>query len=159
MREAEIIVPFQVFAYEELPADDRELVDMAKAMTATSYSPYSHFRVGAALRLADGQVFKGSNQENAAFPSGLCAERTTFFAASANAPEVAPVAVAIAAQTGGTFLENPVAPCGACRQSLLEAETRFKRPIRVLLYGTCGIYVIQSLRDLLPLTFDGSELP
>ena len=159
MREAEIIVPFQVFAYEELPADDRELVDMAKAMTATSYSPYSHFRVGAALRLADGQVFKGSNQENAAFPSGLCAERTAFFAASANAPEVAPVAVAIAAQTGGTFLENPVAPCGACRQSLLEAETRFKQPIRVLLYGTCGIYVTQSLRDLLPLTFDGSELP
>jgi len=159
MREAQIIVPFQVFAYEELSVEDRELVDMAKAMTATSYSPYSRFQVGAALRLADGQVFKGSNQENAAFPSGLCAERTAFFAASANAPEVPPVTLAIAARTGGHFLENLVAPCGACRQSLLEAETRFNQPIRVLLYGTSSTYVIQSIRDLLPLTFDGSELP
>ena len=159
MREAQIIVPYQVFDYEELSAEDRELVDMAIAMTATSYSPYSHFQVGAALRLADGQVFKGSNQENAAFPSGLCAERTAFFAASANAPEVPPVALAIAAQTGGQFLENLVAPCGACRQSLLEAEARFKQEIRVLLYGTSGTYVIRSVRDLLPLTFDGSELP
>ncbi len=159
MREAQIIVPYQVFDYEELSAEDRELVDMAKAMTGTSYSPYSHFQVGAALRLADGQIFKGSNQENAAFPSGLCAERTAFFAASANAPEVPPIALAIAAQTGGQFLENLVAPCGACRQSLLEAETRFKQEIRVLLYGTGGTYVIRSMRDLLPLTFDGSELP
>jgi len=159
MREAQIIVPYQVFDYEELSAEDRELVDMAKAMTGTSYSPYSHFQVGAALRLANGQIFKGSNQENAAFPSGLCAERTAFFAASANAPEVPPVTIAIAAQTGGQFLENMVAPCGACRQSLLEAETRFKQDIRVLLYGTGGTYVIRSMRDLLPLTFDGSELP
>lgn len=159
MREAEIIVPYQVFEYEELSAEDRELVDIAKAMTATSYSPYSHFQVGAALRLADGQIFKGSNQENAAYPSGLCAERTAFFAASANAPEVPPVAIAIAAQAGGHFLKDLVAPCGACRQSLLEAEVRFKQGIRVLLYGTSGTYIIHSMADLLPLTFDGSELP
>ncbi|MBR1800942.1 MAG: cytidine deaminase [Bacteroidaceae bacterium] len=159
MREAQIIVPVQVFSYEELPAEDRELIDIAKAMTTTSYSPYSHFQVGAALRLSDGQIFRGSNQENAAYPTGLCAERTAFFAASANAPEVPPVAIAIAAQTGGAFLENLVAPCGSCRQALLEAEARFQQPIRVLLYGTGGVYVVPSMRDLLPLTFDGSELP
>ena len=115
--------------------------------------------MGAALRLSDGQIFRGSNQENAAYPTGLCAERTAFFAASANAPEVPPVAIAIAAQTGGAFLENLVAPCGSCRQALLEAEARFQQPIRVLLYGTGGVYVVPSMRDLLPLTFDGSELP
>ena len=159
MRETQIIVPIQVFAFEELPQEDRELIDIAKAMTETSYSPYSHFQVGAALRLRDGQIFRGSNQENAAYPSGLCAERTAFFAASANAPEVPPVAIAIAAQTGGQFLEDLVAPCGNCRQALLEAEARFNQPIRVLLYGTKNVYVVPSIRDLLPLTFDGSALP
>lgn len=159
MREAQIIVPVQIYTYEELSAEDRELVDIAKSMTETSYSPYSRFQVGAALRLRDGQIFKGSNQENAAYPSGLCAERTAFFAASANAPDVPPVAIAIAAQTCSKFLEKLVAPCGACRQSLLEAEARFKQPIRVLLYGTSGVYAVPSFRDLLPLTFDGSELP
>ena len=159
MREAQIIVPVQVFSYEELPAEDRELIDIAKAMTTTSYSPYSHFQVGAALRLRDGQIFRGSNQENAAYPTGLCAERTAFFAASANAPAVPPVAIAIAAQTGGAFLKNLVTPCGSCRQALLEAEARFQQPIRVLLYSTGGVYVVPSMRDLLPLTFDGSELP
>ena len=158
MHEVQITVPVQIFAFEELSEEDRQLIEEAKAMTLTSYSPYSRFQVGAALRLADGQVFRGSNQENAAFPSGLCAERTAFFAAAANAPEVAPVALAIAAQTKGAFLKDLVAPCGACRQSLLEAEVRFQQPIRVLLYGTEGVFVIPSVRDLLPLTFDGSEL-
>ena len=106
MREAEIIVPFQVFAYEELPADVRELVDMAKAMTATSYSPYSHFRVGAALRLADGQVFKGSNQENAAFPSGLCAERSAIFAAGAQYPDQPIVMLAIGLAIVGAKIQR-----------------------------------------------------
>ena len=158
MREVKITVPVQVFSFEELTAEDRELVETAKQMTLTSYSPYSHFQVGAALRLRDGQVFRGSNQENAAYPVGLCAERTAFFAASANAPEVPPVCIAIAAQTGGSFIENPVAPCGSCRQALLEAETRFNQPIRVILYGTQSIYIVPSMRDLLPLTFDGSQL-
>ena len=100
----------------------------------------------------------GSNQENAAFPTGLCAERTAFFAAGANAPDVPPVAIAIAAQTKGQFLATPVSPCGQCRQALLEAEIRYKQPIRVLLYGTEGVYVVNSVKSLLPLTFDGSEL-
>ncbi len=158
MKELQITIPVQVFTEAELSIEDRELVEMAKEMTQTSYSPYSHFQVGAALRLRDGQIFKGSNQENAAFPVGLCAERTAFFAASANAPEVPPVCIAIAAQTGGQFLETPIAPCGSCRQALLEAEVRFKQPIRVLLYGRKNIYIAQQVRDLLPLTFDGSQL-
>ncbi len=158
MQELQIPIHIQVFSLEELPEADRELVEIAKAMTKTSYSPYSHFQVGAALRLKDGRIFKGSNQENAAYPVGLCAERTAFFAAGANAPEVPPVSIAIAAQTGGQFIETPVAPCGSCRQALLEAEVRYQEPIRVILYGTKNIFVASNVRDLLPLTFDGSQL-
>ena len=158
MKSIEIKVQIQDFDVEELSDSDRHLVERAKEMTQTSYSPYSEFRVGAAIRLQDGQVFAGSNQENAAYPVGSCAERTTFFYAQANAPEVAPEAIAIAAFTNGHFLEKPISPCGMCRQALLEAETRYGTHIRVLLYGTDGVYVAQSMRDLLPLTFDGSEM-
>lgn len=158
MKSIEIKVQIQFFDVEELSDSDRHLVERAKEMTQTSYSPYSEFRVGAAIRLQDGQVFAGSNQENAAYPVGSCAERTTFFYAQANAPEVAPEAIAIAAFTNGHFLEKPISPCGMCRQALLEAETRYGTHIRVLLYGTDGVYVAQSMRDLLPLTFDGSEM-
>lgn len=143
---------------DELAASDLRIVEEAKAMTAHSYAPYSHFCVGAALLLSDGSVYGGSNQENAAFPVGTCAERSAFFYASAQKPDVAPVAIAIAAQTEGRFTNVPVSPCGMCRQALLEAETRFGTPIRVLLYGEEGVYVVASIRDLLPLTFDGSEL-
>lgn len=158
MKELHIDTLVRCYALEELSSEDRALVEKACQITSTSYSPYSHFQVGAALLLADGQVFLGSNQENAAFPTGLCAERTAFFAASANAPEVPPVAIAIAAQTQGQFLEQPVTPCGQCRQALIEAETRFHQPIRVMLYGTKGVYVVESMHALLPLNFDGSEL-
>ena len=156
----ELLISFSIKCcdLDELDESDRVLIEAAREMTTTSYSPYSHFQVGAAIRLSDGRVFRGSNQENAVFPVGLCAERTAFFAAGANAPDVPPVAIAIAAQTEGRFTERPVTPCGSCRQALLEAETRYQRPIRVLLYGTKGIYVIPCVKDLLPLTFDGSEL-
>lgn len=158
MKEVHIDTLVQCYALEELSSEDCALVEKACQATSTSYSPYSHFQVGAALRLADGRIFLGSNQENAAFPSGLCAERTAFFAASANAPDVAPVAIAIAAQTRGNFLAKPITPCGQCRQALLEAETRFHQPIRIMLYGTEGVYVVESMHALLPLNFDGSEL-
>lgn len=158
MKEFHIDISIEFFALDELAEGDRQLIELAKEMTATSYSPYSHFSVGAALQLEDGQVFTGSNQENAVFPVGLCAERVAFFAASANAPKVAPVTLAIAARNQEGFLAKPVTPCGSCRQALLEAETRFERPIRVVLYGTEGVYVVPSMRALLPLTFDGSEL-
>ena len=158
MKEFTINTSIQFLSLDELTADDIQLVEEARQMTRTSYSPYSHFQVGAALRLADGQIFRGSNQENAAFPTGLCAERTAFFAAQANVPEVPPVCIAIAAYTRGGFTAKPVSPCGSCRQALLEAETRYQQPIRVLLYGTEGVYVIESMKSLLPLNFDGSEL-
>ena len=158
MKELHIDLKFHFCDLQELDAADRLLVQSACEMTATSYSPYSHFQVGAAIRLKDGQVFRGSNQENAVFPVGLCAERTAFFAASASAPGVPPVAIAIAAQTCGSFTAKPVTPCGSCRQALLEAETRFNQPIRVLLYGTEGVYIVPSVKSLLPLTFDGSEI-
>ena len=158
MKELHIDLKIHFFDLHELNDADQMLIRAACEMTETSYSPYSHFQVGAAILLQDGQVFRGSNQENAVFPVGLCAERTAFFAASANAPGVPPVAIAIAAQTGGAFTAKPVTPCGSCRQALLEAETRFGKPIRVLLYGTEGVYVISSVKSLLPLTFDGSEL-
>lgn len=158
MKELHIDLKFQFCTLEELNEADRALVLSARESTSTSYSPYSRFQVGAALRLADGRVFCGSNQENAVFPVGLCAERTAFFAASAAAPDVAPECIAIAAQTGGAFTQYPVTPCGSCRQALLEAEMRFQQPIRVLLYGNTGIYIVPSVQSLLPLTFDGSEL-
>lgn len=158
MKELHIDLKIQFCKLEELNKTDLELIQKAKEMTATSYSPYSQFQVGAAILLRNGKVFLGSNQENAVFPVGLCAERTAFFAASANAPEVPPIAIAIAAQAGGRFTKRPVTPCGSCRQALLEAETRFQQPIRVLLYGTEGIYIVPSVQSLLPLTFDGSEL-
>ena len=158
MKQFSINIPLQLLDFDELSDADRQLVETAKEMTRHSYAPYSRFCVGAALLLADGQVFRGCNQENAAFPVGLCAERSAFFAAGAQAPGIAPVTIAIAAFTQGAFTAKPVSPCGMCRQALLEAETRYQQPIRVLLYGTDGVYVVPSIGSLLPLNFDGSEL-
>ena len=139
--------------WDELSDVQRELVAAAKEMTAKSYSPYSHFSVGAAARLADGRIVRGSNQENAAYPSGLCAERTTLFAANANYPEQAVESLAIACFTGGHFTAKPGAPCGACRQVMVETEHRFGRPMEVILYGEEFIYLFRSAADLLPLVF------
>ena len=145
--------------YDELSATDRQLIDAAKSATQRSYAPYSHFHVGAAALLADGTMITGTNQENAAYPSGICAERTTLFYAGSTHPNTAVVALAIAAYTDGAFTATPIAPCGACRQVMLETEQRHHHPIRTLLYGTEGIYIIEGgIRELLPLTFDASFL-
>ena len=145
--------------YDELTAADRQLIDAAKDATRRSYAPYSHFHVGAAVLLADGTVVTGTNQENAAYPSGLCAERTTLFYAGSTHPDTAVVSLAIAAFTNGAFTTNPIVPCGACRQVMLEIEQRYNHHIRTLLYGTEGIYLIEGgTRELLPLTFNASFL-
>jgi len=144
--------------WDELNEQDQRLLSEAKAMTNTSYSPYSHFSVGAAALLADGTVVKGSNQENAAYPSGLCAERTTLFAANANYPNTPVVALAIACFTQGHFTANPGAPCGSCRQVMLETEHRFNQPMRVLLYGEKTIYIFDKAADLLPIGFFAEDL-
>ena len=153
MRKYEIVSRVEVYSPEELSVDDRQLVEAAMRATETSFAPYSHFHVGAAARLSDGTVFIGSNQEAAAFPSGMCAERTLLYSAMAQHPDMHILSIAIAAQTGGHFLEEPITPCGACRQVMLETEDRQKSDIRVLLYGTKGVHVLHCAKDLLPLCF------
>ena len=153
MRKYEIVSCVEVYALEELSSEDRQLVEAAKRATETSFAPYSHFRVGAAAQLSDGSLFIGSNQEAAAFPSGMCAERTLLYSAMAQHPDKRILSMAIAAQTGGHFLAEPITPCGACRQVMLETEDRQKSDIRILLYGTQGIHVLRCAKDLLPLCF------
>lgn len=146
-------------AYEELSEQDRQLIESAKQATQQSYAPYSQFHVGAAVLLEDGTTITGTNQENAAYPSGLCAERTALFYTSSAHPDKAIVALAIAAYTKGEFTNNPISPCGACRQVMLEIEQRHACPIRILLYGTEAVYVIEGgVSELLPLMFSASFL-
>ena len=159
MKELTLTIPIRVFSYEELDEADRQLIDTARETTRRSYSPYSRFAVGAALRLIDGTIVSGSNQENAASPSGLCAERTTLFYANSRYPDQAVDTLAIAARNErGEFLSDPISPCGACRQVMVETEKRYNRPMRILLYGTGGIYEIRGVGGLLPLSFDASAM-
>ena len=143
---------------EELSPVLRELVETAKAKTQDAYCPYSHYHVGAAALLSDGQVITGSNQENAAYPSGLCAERTTLFAANANNPHTPVEALAIACYTNGHFTKDAASPCGACRQVMLETEHRFGKDMKVILYGEDNCYVFERAADLLALNFVAENL-
>lgn len=162
MKDKEIITRFKEVTPEELPAEDRELLEIAKGMTRNSYAPYSKFHVGAAIRMANGVIVKGSNQENAAYPSGTCAERTACYQASALYPGVQMKKIAIAAWTrlhqpedtpdALCFQRSPISPCGACRQALLEYEAK-DGPMEVILYGLDKIYVFPSVSSLLPLCF------
>ena len=153
MKDIKLEINIQYCQFDELSEEDQELVSMAREATQNSYAKYSRFYVGAALRLQDGRIVKGANQENAAFPSGLCAERTAIFAAQANDPEQPIVALAIAARNDHGFTQEPVTPCGSCRQVMLEIEDRYQSPVKILLYGTRGIYVLKSTKDLMPLCF------
>lgn len=138
---------------DELPPAEQALVQKAIDATNNSYARYSNFHVGAACLLENGNIVIGANQENAAFPSGLCAERTAIFAAQANHPDQPITTLAIAARNVNGSLKSPISPCGACRQVVLEIEDRYQRPVRILLYGTEGIYVFKSIKDLLPFSF------
>ncbi len=159
MKEQLLSIRLRTYTYEELADEDRELIDAAREATHRSYVPYSHFSVGAAARLANGLIVSGSNQENAAYPSGTCAERTTLFYANSSHPEQAVDTLAIAARNErGEFTARPISPCGACRQVMLETEHRFGRPMRVLLYGTEGICELPDAKALLPLSFDADAL-
>lgn len=159
MKELTLQICFKIYAYDELDNNDRELLELAREATYRSYAPYSHFSVGAAARLANGAVVCGNNQENAAYPSGICAERTTLFYANAQYPDQAVDTLAIAARNErGEFLQQPIPPCGACRQVMLETEARFHRPMRILLFGTEGVYEVKRVGDLLPLSFDASAM-
>jgi len=154
MKEVELKTVIQECQMDELSAEDRQLVEQAIEATRRSYAPYSHFHVGAAVRLGNGEIVIGCNQENAAYPSGLCAERTALFAAGAQYPDVPVRVLAVAARgTDGEMTEEPTGPCGSCRQVIIESETRAKHPIRILLYGRRCVYIIDGIRQLMPLTF------
>lgn len=154
MKDIELKTTIKECQLEELSAEERHLVEMAIEGTSRSYAPYSRFHVGAALLLNNGAEFIGCNQENAAFPAGLCAERSAIFAAGAQYPDVPVKMIAIAARTpNGELQAAPVSPCGTCRQVLIETETRFKQAIRILLYGRDCVYVIDGIKSLMPLSF------
>lgn len=154
MKEVELKTVILECQMDELSAEDRQLVEQAIEATRRSYAPYSHFHVGAAVRLENGEIVIGCNQENAAYPSGLCAERTALFAAGALYPDVPVKVLAVAARgTDGEMTEEPTGPCGSCRQVIIESETRAKHPIRILLYGRRCVYIIDGIRQLMPLTF------
>lgn len=138
----------------ELSAIEQELVLKAKSIARLAYAPYSKFYVGAALLLENGAIVTGNNQENAAYPSGLCAERTAIFYANAQFPNQAIKTLAVAVFTNNAYAEMPVTPCGSCRQVMLESENRQQQPLRVIMTGEKMIYVANSVKDLLPLSFD-----
>jgi cytidine deaminase len=159
MKQLDIHTTIKIYSPDELSAEEQQLVEAAKKATTRSYAPYSHFHVGAAALLANGEIISGTNQENVAYPSGICAERTTLFYANSQYPEQAVKALAIAARTSeGHWTETPISPCGACRQVMTETENRFGKPMKVLLCSAQEVFVIESAKDLLPVSFGSEDL-
>lgn len=163
MKELTITTLIKECEVSELSDIDRKLVETAKEMTRHSYAPYSRFHVGAAILLEDGRIVRGANQENAASPSGTCAERSACFQAGALHPGVPFRKIAVAAWTDANkpaglpyedyFQDSPISPCGACRQALLEYETIGGSPVEVILYGRSRCYIFPSIASLLPYCF------
>lgn len=159
MKQLTRTLSWSVCNLEELSEQDLKLVNAAKQATSGSWSPYSKFKVGAALLLDDGTIVTGSNQENAAYPSGLCAERTALFSAGHMYPGKVVTALAIAARNDNGYTAQPITPCGACRQVLAETEQRGGRPIRYILYGTQGTMIIDGGTDaILPFCFGADSM-
>lgn len=154
MKKRQLEISYHSCKFDELTSEEQQLVEVARQATFRSYSPYSHFSVGASVLLANGVILSGSNQENAAYPSGLCAERTVLFYANSQYPNQPITMMAIAARSEKGFTEIPITPCGACRQVLAETERRFEQPIRILLYGETETIIIDGVKDLLPFLFD-----
>ena len=155
MTSKEIKISYQEYeTLDQLEPKDKELAQAAIEATALAYAPYSKFNVGAAVMFEDGVIVKGANQENAAYPSGICAERTALFYASASRPDKAMAEIAIAAQQNGELIERPVTPCGACRQVMAQYQTKSGIPMKVLLIGAQKIWKFEKVDDLLPLIFD-----
>ncbi|TNF43100.1 MAG: cytidine deaminase [Bacteroidetes bacterium] len=142
----------------DLPANDQKLILAARESAENAYAPYSKFCVGAAILLANGMIIKGNNQENADFTDGLCAERVALFYAHANFPDVAVEALAVTAKTVHGLIPGPAQPCGSCRQVLVETESRFKQPIRLILDGAEKIMVFEGADNLLPFAFKPDQL-
>ncbi|MCH5346833.1 MAG: cytidine deaminase [Muribaculaceae bacterium] len=154
MKNIELVTSVEVKTYDELTPQEAQLVELARRSTRRSYAPYSHFHVGAAILLDNGEIVQGSNQENVAFPSGTCAERTACFYAGSTYPDAKFKMIAVAARdVTEDFVMQPVPPCGACRQSLLQYETLAGHDVPVLLAGRNEVYRLPSVKSLLPLSF------
>src|SRR3984957_14916568 len=160
MRREEFTFSFEVYDnVEELTTEDAFLLNEAKAVTRHAYAPYSRFRVGAAARLQNGEIITGTNQENASFPAGICAERVLLSAAAARYPGMPVESIAISYFNEQGPADRPISPCGICRQSLQEFETRTRQPIRLILGGQTGpVYVIPQSGSLLPIAFVADDL-
>lgn len=156
MKDITITTQFSVFdSTQELPLDIQNLIEQAVAIRKNAYAPYSKFRVGAALLLDNGKIILGSNQENAAYPSGLCAERVAIFQSGALYPEAKILKLAISAASDTNQTIAPIPPCGSCRQSIAEYEIKQETPIEIYFMGEIGpIYKSASLKNLLPFMFD-----
>ncbi|HLA60451.1 MAG TPA: cytidine deaminase [Puia sp.] len=160
MKQTSIHIPVQIFSdFKALEAEDAQLFESARKATGDAYAPYSKFRVGVAVRLENGQIITGSNQENASFPAGICAERVTLSAASAVYPGITVTDLALTYMNESGDSNHPIGPCGICRQTMAEYEQRFGRPMRLIMGGFSGeIYVINRATDLLPFAFSSQEL-
>jgi cytidine deaminase len=160
MKNIEITTKAAIFKdISELAAEDQMLMQQAILAREKAYAPYSKFSVGTALLLANGEIIFGSNQENAAYPSGMCAERVAIWSAGARFPNVQIVRLAISAKSANSLVDKPVGPCGACRQSLLEYEFKQEQPFEILFMGEEGKVVkVPSVKTLLPFSFDNSYL-
>lgn len=154
MKTFEVKATVEELSYNELSPSELNLVNLAREATFRSYAPYSHFYVGAAIQLSNSEIVTGANQENAAYPSGTCAERSACYYAGATYPNAKFEAIAIAARNSdGEFVEGPCSPCGACRQALLQYELLAGKGVKVLLVGRDKIYRMDSIRSLLPFAF------
>ncbi len=142
----------------ELDNKGKELIESAKKAAESAYAPYSKFRVGAAVLLENGEIIQGSNQENAAYPSGLCAERVAIFYANSKYPNVPIKRIAVTANTKDGFIKEPIPPCGSCLQVMLESEKRYEQPLQVILYGSEKITVADSIKQFLPFNFNKEML-
>ena len=144
---------------EDLPKDDLELLKLAKKAVKSAYAPYSQLFVGAAILLENGKISIGNNQENAAYPSGLCAERVAIFHASAKYPNVPIKKIAVSVASKTQIINEPVSPCGGCRQVISEYEMKYESPISIIMSGETGqIYVSDSIENLLPIMFNKKHL-
>jgi len=159
MIERNITIKFTEYkSIEELNSEDALLVAKAREVSFNAWAPYSNFLVGAALQLENGNIVTGNNQENAAYPSGLCAERVALFSANANFPDSAVKCMAISAQKSGINTDEPIMPCGSCRQAILESEVRYGKAIRLILDGSKKIIIVEGIENLLPLSFNKQSL-
>ena len=160
MNKIDFTISYQEYAsMDELNPEDRALLGHSRKAIKSAYAPYSTYHVGAAVLLENGEIVTGNNQENVAYPSGICAERVALFYASSQFPEVSIKAIAISAKAKHFNVKSPVTPCGSCRQVMAETENRFHNEMRLIMHGENGtIIIVEGVKNILPLMFTAEEL-